>query len=216
VLHANVPLFNGTRWQSVNAADTGWSNQIRYITPNLGGFTGSLHYQFGEVSGDNSKNNIGASFLYFNGRFGVGGFVHKIRIDNPLPGTIGDVKLGFSQQDAWMLSGKAGFGPVNVYANYEEAKNSNYAGAPGDAKSKTWSVSADYVVGVGKVMAAFANTRWTTTPTSARDGSKRETFSLGYDHYLSKRTDLYAVYMNDRITSFDRGNSYVAGIRHRF
>ena len=76
-----------------------------------------------------------------------------------------------------------------------------------------WSSQPDLV---GKVMAAFANTRWTTTPTSARDGSKRETFSLGYDHYLSKRTDLYAVYMNDRITSFDRGNSYVAGIRHRF
>lgn len=216
ILHANVPLFNGTRWQSVNAADTGWSNQIRYITPNLGGFTGSLHYQFGQVSGDSSKNNIGASFLYFNGRFGVGGFVHKIRIDNPLPGTIGDIKLGFSQQDAWMLSGKAGFGPANIYANYEEAKNSNYAGPPGDAKSKTWSVSADVAIGAGKVMAAFANTRWTTDPTSARDGSKRETFSLGYDYTLSKRTDLYAVYMNDRITSFDRCNSYVAGIRHRF
>ena len=49
VLHANVPLFNGTNWAAVNAGDTGWSNQVRYTTPNIGGLTANLHYQFGEV-----------------------------------------------------------------------------------------------------------------------------------------------------------------------
>jgi len=216
ILHANVPLFNGTRWQSVNAADTGWSNQIRYTTPKLGGFTGNLHYQFGEVAGDSSKRNMGASFLYFNGAYGIGGFVHDIRIDNPLPGTLGDVKVGFAQQKAWMLSGRAKFGAATLYANYEDAKNDNTNGPPGDAKSKTWSVSADYTLGAGKLMAAWANTKWTTSPTSARDGSKRDTYSLGYDYTMSKRTDLYAVYMNDKISSFNRGNSYALGVRHRF
>ena len=133
ILHANVPLFNGTGWQSVNAGDTGWSNQIRYTTPRIGGFTGNLHYQFGEVAGNSSNRNIGASFLYFDGPYGVGGFVHRVRADNPLPGTVGNVKLGFSQQDAWMLSGKAGFGPATVYANVEQATNENYAGAAGHA-----------------------------------------------------------------------------------
>ena len=115
-----------------------------------------------------------------------------------------------------MLSGRAKFGAATLYANYEDAKNDNYNGPPGDAKSKTWSVSADYTLGAGKLMAAWANTKWTTSPTSARDGSKRDTYSLGYDYTMSKRTDLYAVYMNDKISGFNRGNSYALGVRHRF
>lgn len=225
ILHADVPLYNRSGWQSANAADTGWSNQIRYTTPSFGGLTANLHYQFGEAPGDNGKRNAGASFLYFNGRFGLGGFVHRVRTDNPLAGTLGDVKLGFSQQDAWMLSGKAGFGPVNLYANYEQTKNGNYAGDPGiagsagnagNAKSKTWSLSADYELGQGKLLAAFANTRWTGSASVALAGSKRDTLSLGYDHNLSRRTDLYAVLMSDKITGFNRGNSFAVGMRHRF
>ncbi|MCL4698135.1 MAG: porin [Burkholderiaceae bacterium] len=216
ILHTNVPLFNGTGWQSVNAGDTAWSNQVRYTTPNLGGFTGNLHYQFGEVTGDNSKRNVGASFLYFNGPFGVGGFVHDVRSNNPNPGTIGNVKLGFARQKAWMLSGRAKFGDSTVYANFEQATNDNYAGPPGQAESKTWGLSADHTIGGGKLLAAFASTRWTTSPTSARDGSKRETLSVGYDYFLSKRTDMYAVLMTDKITTFDRGDTVAVGIRHRF
>ena len=216
VLHANVPLYNGTGWDSVNASDTGWSNQIRYTTPRIGGLTANLHYQFGEVAGDNGNRNIGASFLYFQDSFGLGGFVHRVRMDNPLPGTVGVVKLGFSQQDAWMLSGKAAFGPAQVYANYEHARNSYASGAPGEAVSQTWSLSADYGVGPGKLLAAFASTNWTGTPGVALNGRKRETLSLGYDHNLSKRTDLYAVCMGDRITGYESGISYALGIRHRF
>ncbi|MES2259717.1 MAG: porin [Pseudomonadota bacterium] len=216
VLHADVPLYNGTGWDSVNAGDTGWSNQVRYTTPNVGGLTANLHYQFGEVAGNNSKHNVGASFLYFNGRFGLGGFVHQVRMDNPLAGTIGNVKLGFSQQDAWMLSGKAGFGPVNLYANYERARNDNDGGAPGNARSKTCSVSADLAVGQGKLLAAFAGTRWTASPTTVLNGSKRDTFSFGYDHDLSRRSDIYVVYMSDKISRYDRGDSFAVGMRHRF
>ena len=44
----------------------------------------------------------------------------------------------------------------------------------------------------------------------------RKTFTLGYDHFLSKRTDLYAMLMNDRITARTTGNSFGLGVRHRF
>lgn len=47
-------------------------------------------------------------------------------------------------------------------------------------------------------------------------GAKRTTFSLGYDYFLSKRTDLYAVYMSDKLDGLSSGNSYAVGIRHRF
>lgn len=209
VLHGNVPLFNGTGWQSVNAGDTGWSNEVVYSTPNIGGFSANLHYQLGEVAGTSGNRNVGANFLYFNGPFAAGGFVHSVRTNNPNAGTIGDVKLGAAEQKAWMLSGKFNAQFANIYANYERTTEDK-TGTP--QSSKTWSVSADAKVGAGKVMAAFANTKWAIGATN----KKRDTFSLGYDYDLSKRTDIYTVLMNDKITGYDRGNSFAVGMRHRF
>jgi predicted porin len=45
---------------------------------------------------------------------------------------------------------------------------------------------------------------------------ERTTATLGYDYNVSKRTDVYAMYMNDRITSKTTGNSVGVGVRHRF
>ena len=39
---------------------------------------------------------------------------------------------------------------------------------------------------------------------------------MGYDDTLSKRTDLYAMRMNDKITTFQSGNSFGLGVRHTF
>ena len=190
---------------------------IRFATtPNFGGFSANLHYQFGEVAGASSNRKRRRQLPLSTVPSALGGFVHNVRTNNPNAGTVGSVNVGFSQQKAWMLSGKAAVGPVNLYANYEKAKNDNYAGAAGNAESKTWSLSADMAVGPGKVLAGYADTKWTTTPTSARNGSKRDTFSLGYDYNFSKRTDGYVVFMNDKITNYDRGNSFAVGIRHRF
>ena len=64
ILHKNVPLFNASNWKATTPSDTGWSNQIVYSTPNIGGFKANLQYQFGEQPGDNGKKNIGANFFY--------------------------------------------------------------------------------------------------------------------------------------------------------
>ena len=47
-------------------------------------------------------------------------------------------------------------------------------------------------------------------------GAELKTFSFGYDYTLSKRSDLYAVYMNDAKTGVSTGTSYSVGLRHRF
>ena len=45
---------------------------------------------------------------------------------------------------------------------------------------------------------------------------KRNTAAIGYDYFLSKRTDVYAIYLYDKLTSYSVGNSYALGIRHTF
>jgi len=67
-------------------------------------------------------------------------------------------------------------------------------------------------VGVGRIMASVAQTRRDMPITD----TSRTTAALGYDHYLSKRTDLYAVYLSDRLTGYERRGSLVLGMRHRF
>ena len=69
-------------------------------------------------------------------------------------------------------------------------------------------------MGAGKIMASWAETKRSGAAVGA--DQKRDTVAVGYDHDLSKRTDLYAVYMNDKITNQSSGNSFGVGIRHRF
>ena len=64
-------------------------------------------------------------------------------------------------------------------------------------------------MGVGAVLAQYSHVQ-------ASVGGNRNTYTLGYDHFLSKRTDLCAVYMQDRMSGLSNGTSYAAGVRHRF
>lgn len=74
------------------------------------------------------------------------------------------------------------------------------------ARPARWALPVPF--GSGKFLAAWANTKMT-------GGAKRDTVSLGYDYAFSKRSDLYAVVMHDKITSFSSGTSYAVGLRHR-
>jgi len=65
-------------------------------------------------------------------------------------------------------------------------------------------------MGLGKVMV-----QWNKL--SPDVGADQKAFSLGYDHQMSKRTDLYAVYMNEKKSGVSgTGNNYAVGIRHKF
>jgi predicted porin len=83
-----------------------------------------------------------------------------------------------------------------------------------DLNDKTLSLGVSVPAGQGKVLAAWAQTRRNGAAVGA--DRKRNTATVGYDYDLSKRTDLYAMYMNDKITAQNSGNSFGVGIRHRF
>jgi predicted porin len=218
ILHADVPLFNASGWTSSVAGDTGWSNEIIYSTPNFGGFTANVHYQFGEVAGDTGKRNVGANFLYFAGPLALTGFYHNVKVNNPLNAPINNVQPAgniplpsgrtATEQKAWMLGGTYDMKVVKVFATYGQTEHDI------PLEDKTVSLGASAPVGQGKVLASWAQTRREGAAIGA--DQKRNTTAVGYDYDLSKRTDLYAVYMNDRITGRDSGNSFGVGVRHRF
>ena len=200
ILHMDVPLFNRTGWGSTVPADTGWSNQLVYSTPDIGGFKANLQYQFGEITGDNSKKNVGANFFYFGGPLTLTGFYERAQISNPGQGTY----LGTTKKD-WMLGGAYDFKMVKPYLTYGESKADN-----SDVKAKTLQVGGSVPIGAGALVGS-----WAKTKLSGADMS-RKTLTVGYDYNLSKRTDVYAMVMNDKITTYNSGTSFGMGIRHRF
>lgn len=202
ILHMNVPLFNGTGWAATTPSDTGWSNQIVYSTPKFGGFQANFQYQFGEQPGDNGKKNIGANFFYFGGPLTLTGFYERDQISNP---AVPNKYLGTTKTD-WMLLSAYDFGVVKPFLSYGQVKADN-----SDNKAKTLQLGASIPAGpAGKVLVEWVKTELSQTKV------ERTTATLGYDYNLSKRTDVYAMYMNDRITAKTTGNSFGVGIRHRF
>lgn len=201
VLHANVSTAGWGRANLTTPADTGWSNQITYTTPSFGGLKANIHYQFGEQAGDSGKNNAGFNVMYFSGPLTLMGFYERAQISNPINAPI-------DKKTDWMIGGAYDFGVAKAYATYGKAKVdvTNFSG-------RTVSLSGEVPVlnNAGAIKASVARTKVEGTYNATRT-----TTSIGYDHFLSKRTDLYAVGMRDQVTSLTSGTSLVLGIRHRF
>lgn len=199
VLHANVPLFNGTGWSATTPSDTGWNNEVIYSTPHMGGLSANFHYQLGGISGQSSKTNIGANVLYFSGPLALTAFVEQDQLSNP-----GNSTAYSNTKNDWMVGGSYDLKTVKLYATTGSAKASGSS-----ISTTTSSVGASVPCGSGSFLADYASTK-------VDAGHTRQTATVGYDYTLSKRTDVYANYMNDKITSYTAGNSYGIGIRHKF
>lgn len=218
ILHMDVPWFNASGWTNTTAGDTGWSNEIIYTTPVFAGLKANLHYQFGEQAGQTGRNNIGANVLYFNGPLALTAFYQRVKVNNPLELSPGNVQPATNiplptgefatRQSAWFLGASYEFTLAKLFATYQKTTQDI------DLKDKTLQLGTSIPLGKGAILASWANTK--------RDGSaigqplKRNTTSVGYDYNLSKRTDVYAIYMVDKITDQSTGNSLGLGIRHRF
>lgn len=211
ILHAAVPLFNTSGFGSSFAGDVGgWSNEIRYTTPNFGGLTANFHYQFGETAGNNSRNNVGANVLYFAGPLSLTAFYHNVEVNNPVESGIAPVMsaggLQAFRQSTWFVGGGYDFGVAKLYATYDQTEHDV------DIADKTASLGVSVPLGNGKVLGGYAQTK----RSAAGSDITRNTATVGYDYNLSKRTDVYAMLMNDRITGVDSGNSFGVGMRHSF
>ena len=215
VLHANMKTTNWGDNQLTTGTDTGWSNQIVYTTPSFGGLTANVHYQFGENPKDTSgqvqrgKKNVGANVLYGAGPLNLAAFYERVQVAKPTGDQSQDTKTD------WMVGGSYNFNVVKLYGTYGQAKVKAQT-LPVDIKNTTYSLGLDVPVTgtAGTFKAAAAHTK----SEAGLDERKRTTYTLGYDHFLSKRTDVYGAVMYDRVkwTDSKSGTSVAVGIRHRF
>jgi predicted porin len=172
--------------------DTGWSDSLQYISPRVGGFSVGAIVAAGEGAGG---RNFGFNAGYAGGPFAAGFTYQNVKKDGAAP--VADSKT-------WQAAASYDLGAVKLFGQYGEVENTSNG-----REYKISGIGAALPLGDGKLLAQYGNL-------SASLGADRKTFSFGYDHYLSKRTDVYAVAMSDKLEGLSKGHSVSVGIRHRF
>lgn len=188
-------------------SDSAHNHTIAYTSPMLGGFSAALNVS---ASGSDDRR-VGYSLTYGSGPLLVsfsGETINHPTLPPPPVVPAGNQKQG---QDTAQLGASYDFGAVKLFAQWSQTGIDLPLAASRD--HKTVQLGASAPMGAGNLLLSVANT--TRSETGAPD-TKRTTWALGYDHNLSKRTDLYAVLMNDRVTGLKSGSSVAVGVRHRF
>jgi predicted porin len=189
--------------------DSGWNNAIGYTTPRLGGLTATVLVQAGEGAANAKGPNIGAHALYFAGPLAMTAAWQKVEAQGTLGRPISAFP-GFSSQTAWQLGGSYDLKFIKLFAQYGNVKTD----ATADVDVKTYQLGASVPIGAGKLLASYGNSELDFKPPASDTTSKMLT--VAYDYLLSKRTDVYVLYMSDKYTARSSGNTIAAGIRHTF
>lgn len=180
--------------------DTVWNNAIQYVAPAVDGLSTTLIYAPGEVAGKGSVNNAGIHMRYVRDKLSAVFSAQRVRTAAVAPSTGQTAYLAGLAYDA---------GWAKLYASAQATDN-----AVTDVTSRTWQLGTSVpVTKGGSILASWART---TVDNPTVHVGAHDTGALGYDHYLSRRTDVYATYLYDHVDGRVKGNSVGLGIRHLF
>lgn len=189
--------YNGSTRGSM-ALDTALPNSISYSTPRLGGAVATLAVQARENRGTGA--NIVANVVYRGGPMLLALALGKTE---HLPPPDPDAPV---EEDFVMLGGSYDFKVVRLFGQYTHYKDN-----AADLTIKTPHLGLTAPVGAdGEVQLAWARAKH-----SGANTSTRTTTSAGYVHRLSRRTNLYAMFANDKLP-VGTATSYALGIRHTY
>jgi predicted porin len=182
--------------------DTAWNNSLAYASNESNGWSYNLIANLGEAAPNAPGKNIGVNLLYFNGPLGATAAWQQVK--NSAFGT----PPGWSGQTTWQIGVSYDVTVLKLYGQYSQVRTS----ADIDTKTKLWTVGAAVPLGAGKLLAQYGHAR----AGGISGDPANKTLTLGYDYSVSKNTDLYAVFMNDKVSGLDDGNTLAAGVRMRF
>jgi predicted porin len=194
--------------------DTANNNTIRYKSPMMGGLQIEGDYSFSnKSSSDPASKDLQTTELtafYFGGDLSGAASYRSV--------TFGPDSAGL-KQTAYLLSGAYDLKVAKLFGQYMQNKLS--ASGPVGSTAKTYQLGVSVPAGPGKVLASVASTEFSAEGwdlVAAGAGDKRQTWALGYDYALSKRTDIYAAYNDDKWTNSNNAETkkFGVGIRHNF
>lgn len=199
-------FYNNAIGLPILAYDTGWVNSVTYETPDLSGLTASVQFAPKETSasGRTSKDAIALSAAYNAGPLSVMGVFTK-------SGNTSAAYTGL--QKNYGLGASYDFGVLKASAQYVSVKDETYS-TTDPFKAKFYQIGASVPMSAaGSFMASFGQTKYDI---GGDDLGKIKQFSVGYDHFLSKRTDVYVAYTNTKVEDVGSAGSFAVGIKHAF
>ena len=178
--------------------DTGWVNSVTYESPVVQGFNAVAQYGAKESGASNSYAVAGS---YNNG---------------PISATLTYVKAGVSgtaytaDEKVADLGASYDFGVVKAFAQFTKITDDTNASAK---KDTIYQLGVSVPVSEKVVaMASFGTLKDKSGSVSTTD----RILTIGADYTLSKRTDVYAAFMNNTQTNLTSGQTFAAGIKHNF
>jgi len=189
--------------------DSGWNNAIGYTTPTINGFNATVLVQAGEGAATARGPNIGAHVVYAAGPLSGTVAWQKVQAQGTLGRPI-SAYPGFNSQTAWQLGGSYDFKVVRVFAQYGKVATD----ANADVDVKTYQLGVAVPMGSARLLASYGNSKLDFVAPAVDTTSQMMT--IAYDYLLSKRTNVYVLYMSDKYTARSNGNTFAAGMRLTF
>jgi len=206
-MHTYLPSAAQPLMTSHGTTDSAWSNSVAYNSPSFGGFDVAL--QAAAAEGTTAGRRLGGSLTYQSSSLSVGVSLEDLTgmgLSFSKPPAVIPIQTDRSAQ----IGASYDLQFVKLYGQYQRTR---LAATGVDITLATAQLGAAVPIGAGRLLASYAHTNKDQT---AIADVKRATLSVGYDYALSKRTDVYAVFLTDKVTSLNRGNGAVLGVRHNF
>jgi len=183
--------------------DTHWNNSLSYTNNARDPLRVVFSANNDETTpGGSNGHSLGLSVAYITGPFAA--IVVAERINNsaqPLP-------PGFDRQTVLHAAATYDFQFLRVYGQIGRIKNE----ATEDSRTTSYQLGAALPFGNSLILAAYGR-QHVSAPTKA---TTNQIASLGYDYFLSKRTDIYIAALYEKMSFVSSGNSIAGGVRVKF
>ncbi|MES2117495.1 MAG: porin [Pseudomonadota bacterium] len=185
---------------SAVTGDTGWSNALHYTSPTLGGVTIVGQYAPGENPATPSHN--AAAVLRYEA-----GPLLLVAGGQRVEAGLG-ITAAAPRQDTWLTGVAYDLHAVKLYGSYDRNRTDGTG-----RRTRTAQLGLQIPSGAGRYLLSWARSH---EETLAKPQFRRDTATAGYDYSLSVRTDVYAVFVYDKLSTASDGNTTALGIRHKF
>ncbi|MFZ3019669.1 MAG: porin [Gallionella sp.] len=163
-------------------------NVLAYISPAMSGLTGAIAYVAGAEGQTLATQTKGSAWsmaaLYGNGPISAN-FGYEVHTLGTAPGTLFFATL---KETAWTISGGYKVAEFEINGIYEKTDD-NFAAGANALGHRAYYLSGKYNFGSNAVKLAYANAA--ANATANTDATQ---VTVGFDHSLSKRTTVYALY----------------------
>jgi predicted porin len=190
--------------QLLASEDRSWQNSITYQSPNFNGLSGAVQISLKEAVTD-ASNNAAATVNYEAGPFAVG-FAYQAT-------NLGAVAAAGLEDTRWLLGASYDLGMAKLYGQLSQSEWQTTAGTK---VLETTAFQLGASIPLSEQGTAMVSLGQAKDDTSGNPTDKVTAISLGYDHALSKRTDVYGVFKSVRETDETSGTGLAVGVRHRF